>query len=61
MKKYYLVYKCSFDSDFDNHNSIYILGIYNNEDKAKEICNKDFCKNTHYKELKINQEVFIEL
>ena len=36
MKKYYLVYKCSFDSDFDSHNSIYILGIYNNEDKAKE-------------------------
>lgn len=61
MKKYYLVYKCSFDSDFDSHNSIYVLGIYNNEDKAKEICNKDFCKNTHYKELKINQEVFIEL
>lgn len=61
MKKYYLVYKCSFDSDFDSHNSIYILGIYNNEDKAKEICNKDFCKNTYYKELEINQEVFIEL
>ena len=61
MKKYYLVYKCSFDSDFDNHNSIYVLGIYNNENKAKEICNKDFCKNTYYKELKINQEVFIEL
>ena len=55
MKKYYLVYKCSFDSDFDNHNSIYVLGIYNNEDKAKEICNKDFCKNTYYKELKINK------
>lgn len=61
MKTYYLVYKSSYDGDFDNHNYIYILGIYNNEDKAKEICNKDFCKNTYYKELKINQEVSIEL
>jgi hypothetical protein len=61
MKKYYLVYRCSFDSDFDNCPSNYILGLYDDEIKAKEICDKDFCKKTYYQELKTNQEVFIKL
>ena len=59
--KHYLVYYISFDRDFDNQPSIYALGLYDNEAKAKEICNRDFCKNTHYKEFKNNQEVFVEL
>lgn len=61
MKTYYLAYKISYDVDFDNHNYIYVLGIYDNIDKIREICNKDCCKNIYYKELKINHEVFIEL
>ena len=46
---------------YDVFTQKYAYEFYNKEDKAKEICNKDFCKNTYYKELKINQEVFIEL
>ena len=61
MNTYYLVYYSSYDSDFDNCPSNYILGLYDNEQKAKEICNKDFCKNTYYQELKLNQKVFIKL
>lgn len=61
MKKYYLVYYTSFDSDFDNCPSNYLLGLYDNENKAKEICDKDFCKRTYYKELELNKRMFITL
>lgn len=61
MKKYYLVYRDSFDSDFDNCPSNYLLGLYDNENKAKEICDKDFCKRTYYKELEINKKEYIKL
>lgn len=61
MNIYYLVYRSSFDSDFDNCPSSFILGLYDDETKAKEICSKDFCKRTYYKELKINKELYIKL
>lgn len=61
MKKYYLIYRSSFDSDFDNCPSQFILGLYDNEAEAKEICLKDFCKRTYYKELEINKEIYIKL
>lgn len=61
MRTYYLVYRLSYDRDFDSYPSYYIMGLYNSETKAKEICDKDFCKNVHYQELKLNQRVFIEL
>lgn len=61
MKKYYLVYYTTFDSDFDNCPSNYLLGLYDNETKAKEICDKDFCKCTHYKELEVNELGYIKL
>lgn len=61
MKNYYLVYRQSFDSDFDNCPSIYILGLYNNEIEAYEVCQKDFCKKTYYKELKLNKTTFEKL
>lgn len=58
MNNFYLVYRISFDSDFDSCPSIYVLGIYNDEMKAKEICKKDFCNKTYYKELKLNKSIF---
>lgn len=61
MEKYYLVYRSSFDSDFDNCPSQYVLGLYGSETKAREICSKDFCKRTYYQELKINKETYIKL
>lgn len=61
MNKYYLVYRVSFDSDFDNCPSVYILGLYTDEIEAHEICNKDFCKKTYYKELKLNKNTFEKL
>ena len=61
MYKYYLVYYTSFDSDFDNYPLNYLLGLYDNEIKAKEICDKDFCKRTHYKELEVNESIYIKL
>ena len=61
MKKYYLVYKSSFDSDFDNCPQIYILGLYEKEIEAVEICTKDICKNTFYKQINKNKECFVQL
>lgn len=61
MNTYYLVYCSTYDSYLDNCPSYYILGLYDSENKAKEICDKDFCKKTYYQELKTNQEVFIKL
>lgn len=61
MTKYYLVYRSSFDSDFDNCPSSYLLGLYENEGIAREICEKDFCKRTYYKELEINKKEYIKL
>lgn len=61
MRTYYLVYRLSYDSDFDDCPSYYILGLYDNIAKAKEICDKDFCKKIYYQELKLNKRVFIEL
>ena len=61
MNKYYLVYRVSFDSDFDNCPSNYILGLYDDKTKAKEICDKDFCKKTYYKELTLNKSTFEKL
>nr|DAP28677.1 MAG TPA: hypothetical protein [Caudoviricetes sp.] len=59
--KSYLVYKSSFDSDFDNCSQIYILGLYKEEAKAIEICAKDLCKNTFYKQINNNEQCFIQL
>ena len=59
--KNYLVYKISFDSDFDNCPQIYILGLYEEESKAVEICTKDICKNTFYKQIYTNKEYFMQL
>lgn len=61
MKKYYLVYKSSFDSDFDNYPSNYLLGLYENKSIAEKICKEDVCKRTYYKELEINKNEYIEL
>lgn len=61
MTRYYLVYRNSFDSDFDNYPSNYILGLYEDESIARKICEKDFCKCTYYKELEMNKEEYIEL
>ena len=59
--KYYLVYKISFDSDFDNCPQIYILGLYEKETDVVEICTKDICKNTFYKQINKNEECFVQL
>ena len=59
--KSYLVYKISFDSDFDNCPQIYILGLYKEKNKAIEICTKDICKNTFYKQINNDKECFIQL
>ena len=61
MKKYYLVYKSSFDSDFDNCPQIYILGLCEKEAEAVEICAKDLRKNTFYKQINKNKECFVQL
>lgn len=59
--KSYLVYKIYFDSDFDNCPQIYILGLYEKEADAIEICVKDICKNTFYKQINKNEECFVQL
>lgn len=59
--RYYLVYKISFDNDFDNCPQIYILGLYEEEAKAVEICAKDIYKNTFYKQINKNKECFVQL
>ena len=59
--KHYLIYKISFDSDFDACPQIYFLGLYKEKYKAHEICTKDACKNTFYKEIKTNKEYFMQL
>ena len=59
--KNYLVYKISFDSDFDACPQIYFLGLYKEKSKADEICAKDICKNTFYWEIDTNKEYFMQL
>lgn len=56
--KVYLVYRKSYDSDFDNVASTFLLGAYTSEDAAKAICDKDFCKKTYYEELTIGKETY---
>lgn len=59
--KSYLVYKISFDSDYDNCPQIYILGLYEEEAEAVKICAKDIRKNTFYKQIDKNKECFVQL
>lgn len=59
--KNYLVYKISFDSDFDDCSQIYILGLYEKEADAVEICAKDICKNTFYRQIDSNKKYFMRL
>ena len=59
--KNYLVYKISFDSDFESCPQVYFLGLYKEKYKADEICAKDICKNTFCKEIDTNKECYIQL
>lgn len=61
MKRIFLVFHTSFDPDFSNFAVVHFIGAYDSKDKAIDVCNKDFCKHTHYKEIEVNKEVYIEI
>lgn len=62
MKIYYLVYKTypSYDGVTEN-SEVNVLGLFSSVEQAKELCEKDFCKNTFYKALELDKRIFATL
>ena len=62
MKIYYLVYKIypKYDGVAED-TDVYVLGLFSSVEQAKELCEKDFCKNTFYKALELDKEIFTTL